>query len=43
MNAISQEGTFYGIYPTTTVLYFDGNMVLGSYVRPSPISIVQDQ
>ena len=29
-------GTFYGMYPTT-VLDFDGN------VRPSPISIVQDQ
>ena len=33
---ISQEGTFYGMYPTT-VLDFDGN------VRPSPVSIVQDQ
>ena len=37
MNVISQEGTFYGMYPTTTVLDFDGN------VRPSPISIVEDQ
>ena len=35
-DVISQEGTFYGMYPTT-VLDFDGN------VRPSPISIVQDQ
>ena len=36
MDVISQEGTFYGMYPTT-VLDFDGNE------RPSPISIVQDQ
>ena len=36
-DVISQEGTFYGMYPTTVVLDFDGN------VRPSPISIVQDQ
>ena len=36
MDVISQEGTFYGMYPIT-VLDFDGN------VRPSPISIVQDQ
>ena len=35
-DVMSQEGTFYGMYPTT-VLDFDGN------VRPSPISIVQDQ
>ena len=35
-DVISQEGTFYGMYPTT-VLDFNGN------VRPSPISIVQDQ
>ena len=35
-DVISQEGTFYGMYPTT-VLDFDGN------VRPSPVSIVQDQ
>ena len=35
-DVISQEGTFYGMYPTT-VQDFDGN------VRPSPISIVQDQ
>ena len=35
-DVISQEGTFYVMYPTT-VLDSDGN------VRPSPISIVQDQ
>ena len=35
-DVVSQGGTFYGLYPTT-VLDFDGN------VRPSPISIVQDQ
>ena len=35
-DVISQEGTFYGMYPTT-VLDFDGN------IRPCPISIVQDQ
>ena len=35
-DVISQEGTFYGMY-RTTVLDFDGN------VRPSPVSIVQDQ
>ena len=35
-DAISQEGTFYGMYPTT-VLDFDGN------VRRSLISIAQDQ
>ena len=35
-DVISQEGTFYGMYPTT-VLDFEGN------VRPSPISIVRDR
>ena len=33
---ISQNGIFYGMYPTT-VREFDGN------VRPSPISIVREQ
>ena len=38
MNVISQEDTFYGMCPTTVLsIDFDGN------VRPSPISIVQDQ
>ena len=38
MNVISQEGTFYGMCPTTVLsIDFDGN------VRPSPISIVQDR
>ena len=37
-DVFSQEGTFYGMYPSTTVvLDFDGN------VRPSSISIVRDQ
>ena len=35
-DVISQKGTFCGMYPTT-LLDYDG------YVRPYPISIVQDQ